>query len=43
LIWGFVSVPLTLVGTIVGRNVAGTPDNPCRINPVPRLIPEKKW
>jgi len=43
LIWVFVSLPLTLVGTIVGRNINGTPDNPCRINPVPRMIPEKKW
>jgi len=42
-IWGFVSFPLTLVGTVVGRNWGGLADNPCRINPVPRLIPEKKW
>jgi len=42
-IWAFVSFPLTLVGTIVGRNWNGTADNPCRISPVPRLIPEKKW
>jgi len=41
-IWGFVSFPLTLVGTVVGRNWGGLADNPCRINPVPRLIPEKK-
>ena len=26
-----------------GRNLAGTPDYPCRINAVPRPIPEKKW
>jgi len=43
LIWLFVCAPLTLVGTIVGRNLAGVSDNPCRINPVPRLIPEKPW
>ena len=43
LIWAFVSFPLTLVGTIVGRNWNGTSDNPCRINPVPRQIPDKKW
>jgi len=43
LIWAFVSFPLTLVGTVVGRNMNGSADNPCRINPVPRLIPEKKW
>jgi len=43
LIWAFVSFPLTLVGTVVGRNWNGIADNPCRINPVPRQIPEKKW
>ena len=35
--------PLTLVGTVLGRNLSGTPDYPCRINAVPRPIPEKKW
>jgi len=39
----FVILPLTLVGTVLGRNMAGTPDYPCRINAVPRPIPEKKW
>jgi transmembrane 9 superfamily protein 3 len=43
LIWFFVSFPLTIIGTIVGRNWNGVSDNPCRINPVPRQIPEKKW
>jgi transmembrane 9 superfamily protein 3 len=43
LIWAFVSFPLTLVGTIVGRSWNGISDNPCRINPVPRQIPDKKW
>lgn len=39
----FVILPLTLVGTIVGRNLNGQPDHPCRVNAVPRPIPEKKW
>lgn len=39
----FVILPLTLVGTVLGRNLAGTPDSPCRVNAVPRPIPEKKW
>ncbi|GLV32142.1 Transmembrane 9 superfamily protein member 3 [Carabus blaptoides fortunei] len=39
----FVILPLTLVGTVLGRNLAGQPDYPCRINAVPRPIPEKKW
>jgi transmembrane 9 superfamily protein 3 len=43
LIWAFLSFPLTLVGTVVGKNWNGTADNPCRVNPVPRPIPEKKW
>lgn len=39
----FVILPLNLVGTVLGRNIAGQPDYPCRINAVPRPIPEKKW
>lgn len=39
----FVILPLTLVGTVLGRNLAGQPYYPCRINAVPRPIPEKKW
>lgn len=36
-------LPLTLVGTLLGRNLSGQPDYPCRVNAVPRPIPEKKW
>lgn len=39
----FVILPLTLVGTVLGRNLSGQPHYPCRINAVPRPIPEKKW
>lgn len=39
----FIILPLTLVGTVLGRNLNGQPDFPCRINAVPRPIPEKKW
>lgn len=39
----FVILPLTLVGTVLGRNLAGQNDCPCRVNAVPRPIPEKKW
>ncbi|VDN03011.1 unnamed protein product [Thelazia callipaeda] len=39
----FVILPLTLVGTVLGRNVKGQTDNPCRVNAVPRPIPDKKW
>lgn len=38
----FVILPLTLVGTVVGRNLDGQADHPCRVNAVPRPIPEKK-
>jgi transmembrane 9 superfamily protein 3 len=43
LIYLFVAFPLSLAGTILGRNWNGVADNPCRINPVPHQIPEKKW
>lgn len=39
----FVILPLTLVGTVLGRNIYGQPNHPCRIHAVPRPIPEKKW
>ena len=39
----FVILPLNLIGTVVGRNWAGHPNFPCRVNAVPRPIPEKKW
>lgn len=42
-IWFLISYPMTFVGTVVGKNWNGQADNPCRINPVPRPIPEKRW
>ncbi|KAH0749290.1 hypothetical protein KY290_028522 [Solanum tuberosum] len=42
-IWAFISFPLSLLGTVAGRNWSGTPDNPCRVKNIPRPIPEKKW
>ena len=39
----FVILPLTLVGNVLGRNLSGQPNYPCRVNAVPRPIPEKKW
>ncbi|KAL3690591.1 hypothetical protein R1sor_016900 [Riccia sorocarpa] len=43
IIWAFISFPLALLGTVVGRNWSGVPDNPCRVKTIPRPIPEKKW
>eukprot|EP00252_Welwitschia_mirabilis_P021822 TRINITY_DN5713_c0_g1_i3.p1 TRINITY_DN5713_c0_g1~~TRINITY_DN5713_c0_g1_i3.p1 ORF type:complete len:589 (-),score=72.83 TRINITY_DN5713_c0_g1_i3:295-2061(-) len=42
-IWAFISFPLSLLGTVIGRNWSGTPNNPCRVKTIPRPIPEKKW
>jgi transmembrane 9 superfamily protein 3 len=42
-IWLGLSVPLTVAGTVVGKNYNGQADNPCKINQVPRQIPERKW
>lgn len=41
-IWVFISYPMTFIGTVFGKNWNGQPDNPCRINPVPRRIPDRK-
>lgn len=43
LLWSFISFPLTLFGTVIGRNWAGAPDIPCRIKRIPSPIPERKW
>ena len=42
LLWIFVSVPLTVVGTLLGRHTM-QPKNPfpCRVNAIPRPIPEQ--
>jgi len=39
----FVILPLNLIGSIIGRSLKGQADIPCRINVVPRPIPDKKW
>lgn len=43
IIWAFISFPLALLGTVVGRNWSRASDNPCRVKSIPRPIPEKKW
>ncbi|OQR67839.1 hypothetical protein BIW11_13278 [Tropilaelaps mercedesae] len=42
-ICAFIVLPLTLVGTVLGRNLSGVAAFPCRVNAVPRPIPEKRW
>ncbi|KZV49809.1 transmembrane 9 superfamily member 3-like [Dorcoceras hygrometricum] len=42
-IWAFISFPLALLGTVIGRNWSGAPNNPCRVKTIPRPIPLKKW
>jgi transmembrane 9 superfamily member 3 len=42
-IWLFVSLPLSVVGTIFGRHWSGRAETPCRINTVPRPIPIAPW
>jgi transmembrane 9 superfamily protein 3 len=43
IIWLLVALPLTLGGTILGRQWGGKADWPCRINSFPRPIPETPW
>lgn len=42
-IWFFVSFPLCLLGTVVGRNWNSVPNNPCRVKRIPSPIPDKRW
>ncbi|KAI0988117.1 hypothetical protein GJ496_007598 [Pomphorhynchus laevis] len=39
----FIVIPLNLIGTIIGRATNGEFIPPCRVNPIPRPIPEKRW
>jgi len=43
LIWLFVSCPLVLLGTILGRSTTVTGDFPCRTNALKRPIPSAPW
>lgn len=36
-------MPLTLIGTLLGKNMPGVSDHLYYINAVPRPIPKKKW
>lgn len=38
-VWLLCATPLALLGTVLGRRLAGTPDAPCRVKRVPSPIP----
>lgn len=42
-LWLLLAVPLSLVGTVVGRNWAGAPDAPCRVKRIPSPVPPAPW
>ncbi|KAI3644118.1 hypothetical protein MP228_010282 [Amoeboaphelidium protococcarum] len=42
-IWAFMVFPLTLLGTIVGKNWTRKFSFPTRVNPIPRPVPERQW
>lgn len=39
LVWLLISFPLSLAGTVIGRNWAGSADLPCRVKRIPSPIP----
>ena len=39
-IWGLICVPLTIVGSLLGRSMNTKGDFPCRVNHMRRPIPE---
>mmetsp|Transcript_6218 Transcript_6218/g.9808 ORF Transcript_6218/g.9808 Transcript_6218/m.9808 type:complete len:604 (+) Transcript_6218:50-1861(+) len=43
LIWLVVALPLTVLGTVIGRNRNAGAKFPCRVNALPRQIPEHRW
>eukprot|EP00981_Chlorochromonas_danica_P010976 scaffold3595_cov235-Ochromonas_danica.AAC.14 len=42
-IWSFVALPLAVAGTMFGRHWGGKYDPPCRVNSIPRPIPQVSW
>lgn len=42
-LWAFVSFPLSIIGTLLGRNWSGRSNVPCRVNKLYRPIPVPKW
>eukprot|EP00587_Corethron_hystrix_P005093 CAMPEP_0113308264 /NCGR_PEP_ID=MMETSP0010_2-20120614/6768_1 /TAXON_ID=216773 ORGANISM="Corethron hystrix, Strain 308" /NCGR_SAMPLE_ID=MMETSP0010_2 /ASSEMBLY_ACC=CAM_ASM_000155 /LENGTH=488 /DNA_ID=CAMNT_0000163263 /DNA_START=176 /DNA_END=1639 /DNA_ORIENTATION=- /assembly_acc=CAM_ASM_000155 len=42
-IWIFLSIPLTVVGTLLGRHSGKKTIFPCRVNSIPRSIPDAPW
>jgi len=42
-IWVLTSFPLTILGTILGRNWSGQSTAPCRVSPIPGYLSVKKW
>ncbi|GMH99463.1 hypothetical protein TrLO_g5852 [Triparma laevis f. longispina] len=42
-IWCFVSIPLSVVGTMFGRHFGRKNSFPCRVNSIPRQIPDPVW
>ena len=43
LLWSFISFPLCLIGTVIGRNWNATPSFPCRVKRIPSPVPERSW
>uniref|UniRef100_A0A7S0WFB7 Transmembrane 9 superfamily member n=1 Tax=Chlamydomonas leiostraca TaxID=1034604 RepID=A0A7S0WFB7_9CHLO len=43
LLWSFISFPLCLIGTVIGRNWNSTPNWPCRVKRIPSPVPDRKW
>lgn len=43
ILWAFLSLPLTVGGTILGRRINSKPTPPARVNPIPRPIPVRPW
>lgn len=43
LLWAFLSFPLCIVGTILGRNWSSAPNWPCRVKRIPSPIPVRAW
>jgi transmembrane 9 superfamily protein 3 len=42
-IWSFVALPLAVAGTMMGRHMGTRYEPPCRVNSIPRPVPQVSW
>lgn len=42
-LWALGALPLTVLGTVLGRRYSSAPDHPCRVKRIPSPVPVRAW